>query len=71
MKRWIANGVSTLVALVVGVVTMFVSLRYLKEPEGALDWTVLILSGMTTGTIAFFMTWGHFQDEPGTEIHQR
>ena len=67
MKRWIANGLSSVVALVVGLATMFVSLRYLKEPEGGLDWAVLVLSGLTTGTIAFFMTWGHFQDEPGTE----
>jgi hypothetical protein len=25
---------------------------------------VLVFSGATTGTIAFFTTWGHFQTDP-------
>ncbi|MCL2646681.1 MAG: hypothetical protein FWD61_06710 [Phycisphaerales bacterium] len=64
MKRLIANTVSSAIALIAGAATVLVSLKYLKEPEGATDWIVLILSGLTTGTIAFFITWGHFQDEP-------
>jgi hypothetical protein len=70
MKRWIANTMSTVIALIVGVLTIFVSRRYLKEPDTFTDWAVLILSGLTTGTIAFFMTWGHFQEEPEPEIKQ-
>ena len=79
MKRWIGNILASLIAVVVGGMTIMVSLRYLKEPEAGLwqtltdpshnggavrDWVVLVLSGLTTATIAFFVVWGHFQDDP-------
>jgi len=64
MKHMIANIISSAIALAAGTVTILASLKYLKEPDGAVDWIILILSGLTAGTIAFFITWGHFQGEP-------
>ena len=46
---------------------MWASVRYLKEPDGETDWIVLLLSGATTGTLTFFLVWGHFQDDPVVE----
>jgi hypothetical protein len=66
-KRVIGNVLATTVALAVGLATVWVSIRYLKQPETFLDWTVDALSGVTTGTLAFFITWGHFQDDPARE----
>ena len=67
MKRLVANVTSTAMALGVGCATIWVSMSYLKQPEDTIDWVVLILSGVTTGIIAFFMTWGHFQEDPKPE----
>ena len=70
MKRLVGNVVATVCALLVGVLTIYASLRYLKEPQtgwtwvALLDWSVLIFSGVTTGTITFITVWGHFQKEP-------
>jgi hypothetical protein len=64
MKRLIGNCLATFLAAAVGIATLWVSMHFLKQPEGFLDWTVVILSGITTGTLAFFVTWGHFQDDP-------
>jgi len=67
MKRMVGNVVSVGVALVAGTVTVVASLKYLKQPESGFDWVILMLSGLTTGTIAFFIAWGHFQGEPQAE----
>ncbi|MCL2641057.1 MAG: hypothetical protein FWD53_09460 [Phycisphaerales bacterium] len=67
MKRMVCHVVSTAVAVVAGAVTVGASLKYLKQPESGFDWFVLVLSGLTTGTIAFFITWGHFQGDPEAE----
>ena len=64
MKRLIGNSLASAAALVVGLGTMWASATKLKEPDGPLDWTVLVLSGITTGTLVFFVVWGHFQSEP-------
>ena len=64
MKRPVVNLFSSAVALAVGLLTIWVSVRYVKPPADSIDWLVLILSGLTTATIAFFMTWGHFQSDP-------
>ena len=70
MKRLIGNVLATVAALLVAVLTIFASLRFLKEPQdiktwvGLLDWAVLAFSGMTTGVITFITVWGHFQSEP-------
>jgi hypothetical protein len=67
MKRLIGNVLATLAAAAVGALTLWASVRYLKEPDGTADWIVLLLSGATTGTLTFFLVWGHFQDEPVVE----
>jgi hypothetical protein len=64
VKRWIGNILATIVSILVGIVTIFASIRYLKSPQNSLDWGVLLCSGLTTGIIAFLVTWGHFQSDP-------
>jgi hypothetical protein len=64
VKRWIGNILAMAVALLVGVMTIFASMRYLKIPQIPLDWIVLVCSALTTAVIAFFVTWGHFQADP-------
>jgi hypothetical protein len=64
MKRWIGNILATLMAILVGLATIWASQRYLKVPQNSLDWLVVICSGLTTGVIAFVVTWGHFQSDP-------
>jgi hypothetical protein len=64
LKHLVGNILSTVIGVVVGLFTVWASWKYLKPPEGALDWAVLMVSGLTTGVIAFFVTWGHFQEEP-------
>jgi hypothetical protein len=56
------------VALVVALVTIWASKHYLKDPEELLDWAALVFSGMTAGILAFFVTWGHFQEGAGEEV---
>jgi len=73
VKRWVGNTAATIAAVAVGAVTIYASLHFLKEPQtglnwgAALDWSVLVFSGLTTGTIAFIAVWGHFQKEPVVE----
>jgi hypothetical protein len=62
-----ANITSTLLALLIACVTMWLSYTRLKHPETILDWVALICSGLTTGIITFFITWGHFQTDPAPE----
>ncbi len=64
MKRLLTNVFSLFIALVVGLITIWASKRYLKDPQIPLDWAVLIFSGVITAIIAFFVTWGHFQKDP-------
>ncbi len=64
MKRLIGNIFATLIGLAAGYVTIYFSLRYLREPQSTFDWVTLIASGMITGVIGFFVTWGHFQEDP-------
>jgi hypothetical protein len=52
--------------LIVASMTMYISYTELKQPQIPLDWAALILSGLTTGIVVFFIVWGHFQKEPGT-----
>lgn len=69
VSRRAGNGVAVFLAVVVGALTVFASLKYLKEPQvgwnwgAVLDWSVLALSAVMTGTITFFITWGHFQEQ--------
>lgn len=63
-RRLVANLTAGTVALLVGTLTLYVSYTRLKMPELAMDWAAFILSGMTTGIIAFFIVWGHFQKDP-------
>ena len=44
--------------------TMYLSYHHLKQPQISLDWAALVLSGLTTGIIIFFIVWGHFQKDP-------
>ncbi len=64
MKRWICNLLSSAVGLIAAFVTVYFSLRYLREPQGLFDWFVLLASGLIAGIIGFFITWGHFQSDP-------
>ena len=66
-RRWVVNSVSTFLALVVGLFTVYLSYTKLKEPQIALDWAALVFSGLTTAIITFFVTWGHFQKDPAPE----
>jgi hypothetical protein len=56
---------SIVIGLIAGVVvaaaTIYLSYNRLKVPQIPLDWAALILSGVTTGIIAFFVVWGHLQ----------
>ena len=69
-KRWVGNTVAGAVAVVVGLVTVWASKHYLKNPEEFLDRAALVASGLTTGILAFFVTWGHFQEESGLDGEQ-
>ena len=59
---------SVIAGLLVGAIvaggTGYLSYAKLKQPDGWLDWLALIFSGLTTGIIAFFLVWGHFQKDP-------
>ena len=50
--------------VLMGAGTMYLSQRFLKQPQNSMDWAALILSGLTAGIIAFFIIWGHFQKDP-------
>lgn len=55
---------SLLAGVIVALYTTWYSFNRLKRPELPLDWAALIFSGLTTGLIAFFVVWGHFQKDP-------
>ena len=63
-KRTLGNSIATVAAVVAALATMYLSDKYLKQPQIALDWAALIFSGLTTGLITFFIVWGHFQKDP-------
>ena len=58
----------TITSLVAGLLmclaTMYLSYHHLKQPQILFDWAALIFSGLVTGSITFFVVWGHFQDDP-------
>ncbi len=56
-----------MLAVLVGLFTIYLSYTKLKEPQIPLDWAALFFSGLTTAIIAFFVTWGHFQKDPVPE----
>jgi hypothetical protein len=64
---------STLLAILAGLLaaaaTMYISYTSLKVPQIPLDWAALVFSGLTTGLIAFFIVWGHFQKSPEPDQH--
>ena len=69
MENAVRKGsLGTIAGLAVGaavaVATMFLSYYKLKVPQIPLDWVALIFSGLTTGLLAFFIVWGHFQKDP-------
>ena len=66
-KRTIGNISASVMAVLVALATMYLSRRYLKQPQIPLDWAALVFSGLTTGLIAFFVVWGHFQDDPAPD----
>jgi len=63
-KSTFATVFSTGLAIVVGLGTVYISYTKLKEPQIMLDWIALVFTGLTSGVIAFFLTWGHFQKDP-------
>ncbi len=66
-KKWIGHVCGALGGTVVGLATIYLSYTKLKVPQVGLDWAALILSGLTTGVIVFFVVWGHFQEDPVPE----
>jgi hypothetical protein len=62
-KRTVGNTLATLAAVLMALATMYLSNRYLKQPQIPLDWVTLVFSGLTTGLITFFIVWGHFQSD--------
>lgn len=64
-RRVVANTVATVIACGVGLFAMWASATYLRHPNNVFDWSVLVFSGLMTGTFVFFIAWGHFQREPG------
>jgi hypothetical protein len=56
--------VGVLTGLVVALATAYISFTYLKQPQIPLDWAALVFSALTTGLVAFFVVWGHFQKDP-------
>ena len=63
-KSTFANIFSLAFALVAALGSVYISYTKLKEPQILLDWLALIFSGLTVGVIAFFLCWGHFQEDP-------
>lgn len=66
-KRPLATFFATAIALLVCAGTMYLSYAKLKQPQILIDWLALVFCGLTTGIIAFFVVWGHFQKDPGTQ----
>lgn len=60
----VGTVISLALALGVALVTVYISYTKLKEPQILLDWFALVFSGLTTGAITFFVSWGHFQKDP-------
>jgi hypothetical protein len=60
-KHAVGNIVATTVAVLAAAVTMFISVRFLRRPESALDWAVMLFAGLVAGIFVFFLVWGHFQ----------
>ena len=67
MSSKFGNILASIASIVVGLLTIYVTIKYLSEPQGPMDWAVLLLSGATTGIITFIMVWGHFQSDPKTD----
>jgi hypothetical protein len=69
LENTVRNGVifGVLTGLVVALATAYVSFTYLKQPQILLDWAALVFSALTTGLVAFFVVWGHFQKDPEPE----
>ncbi|HVT81722.1 MAG TPA: hypothetical protein VHM90_13845 [Phycisphaerae bacterium] len=65
-KPRLANLFAFAVGLLVCLGTMYLSYTKLKQPQILIDWLALIFCGLTTGIIAFFVVWGHFQKSPNT-----
>jgi ABC-type Fe3+-siderophore transport system permease subunit len=63
-RRIIGNVVSTALALLTAVATLYLSIHYLAKPHGWIDWMVQLSGAATTAIIIFFLTWGHFQKTP-------
>jgi hypothetical protein len=55
--------IGLIAGVIVGTATIYLSYTRLKVPQIPLDWVALILSGLTTGIISFFVVWGHFQKD--------
>jgi protein-S-isoprenylcysteine O-methyltransferase Ste14 len=63
-RRIIGNTISSVLALLAGVATLFLSVHYLAPPRSAMDWAVQLSGAATCGIIIFFLVWGHFQKTP-------
>ena len=63
-RRIIGNVVSSALALLTAVATLYLSIHYLAKPNGWIDWMVQLSGAATTAIIIFFLTWGHFQKPP-------
>lgn len=63
-RHLLGNVLASVLGIAVGLLTIYISYTRLKEPQILLDWLALVFSGLTTGAITFFITWGHFQDDP-------
>ncbi len=63
-KSRFATPFALAIGTLVGAGTMYLSYTKLKQPQILIDWLALIFCGLTTGIIAFFVVWGHFQKDP-------
>ena len=65
--RFVGNLFATFMAVLTGVAVMYISVKYLREPQIPLDWAVMVFSGIITGIFMFFIIWGHFQSPKPTD----
>lgn len=63
-RRMIGNVLSSALALLTAIATLYLSVHYLAKPNGWIDWMVQLSGAATTAIIIFFLVWGHFQKTP-------
>ena len=63
-RRIFGNVLSSAMALLTAIATLYLSVHYLAKPNGWIDWMVQLSGAATTAIIIFFLVWGHFQKTP-------